>query len=145
VLSRRPPDDPGQGRERDDRVQQADAWPPREIDGRQTGLNVPANLRTMGGEAPLLRAGRTTLDRGRLERRDDPLPAGRIDDVDGVVTAIGARHPEEEGEPPPEAEPAFMPELAFEDERPSDLLEIDARLLLDSVHEDVEGIAHGVG
>jgi hypothetical protein len=33
-------------------VQQADAWPPREIDGRQTGLNVPANLRLMGGEAP---------------------------------------------------------------------------------------------
>src|SRR6476646_4690234 len=54
--------------------------------------------------------------RVRLEAQHAPAPAVRVHDVDRVVSAVGARDAEEQGQPAPEAEPAFGRELAAEDE-----------------------------
>src|SRR6476646_6138410 len=83
--------------------------------------------------------------RARLERQHAPAPAVRVDDVDRVVLAVGARDAEEERQPPPEPEPAFGGELAPEDESRPDLVEVAARVLLDAVHEHVEGRGDAFG
>jgi hypothetical protein len=48
------------------------------------------------------------------------------DDVDSVVLAIGPGDAEEQQEPPPESELALLCELAVKDERPPELLVVDA-------------------
>ena len=64
--------------------------------------------------------------RVRLERQHAAAPAVVVDDVDRVVSAIRAGDAEEERQPAPEAEPALGRELAAEDERRPDLVEIGA-------------------
>ena len=54
----------------------------------------------------------------RASRRARMAPSV-VDDVDGVVPAVGAGDAEEERQPPPEAEPSFGRELAPEYERRS--------------------------
>ena len=62
-------------------------------------------------------------------------------DVDRVVAAVGPCDPEEEARPAPEAEPALRCKLATEDERPPELVEVDAALLRDAVDEHLELVA----
>src|SRR5438309_7779883 len=80
----------------------------------------PARAGPRGGRA-LRRAARPC----RLKRHDRPAPAGVVDDVDGVVLAVGAGNAEEEAEPAPEAELPLARELVPEEERAALLVEID--------------------
>ena len=67
-----------------------------------------------------------------------PAIAG-VDDVDGVVLAVGAGDAEEQREPPPKPQLALLGELASEDEPPAELLVVDPTRLRHAVHEHLEG------
>jgi cytochrome c oxidase subunit 2 len=64
-----------------------------------------------------------------------------VDDVDRVVSPIGSGDPEEQARPAPEPEPPFAGKLTGEDERAPDLVEIDAALLRNAVHEHLVRVA----
>src|SRR4051812_9883966 len=78
----------------------------------------------------------------RPEARHDSPPILLVHDVDGVVATVGPGDTEEEARPPPEAESALARELAPEDQRPPELLEVDAALLRDAVDEHLELVPH---
>lgn len=78
------------------------------------------------------------LGHEREARRDHPLRANAVDDIDAVVLAIRARDPEEERQPPPEAEAPFLRELLLEDELVAFAPKITTWTLQDTVQVDLE-------
>src|SRR5690242_15844436 len=74
----------------------------------------------------------------RLERDDPAAAAVGVDDVDLVVAPVGARDTQEERQPAPESELPLRGELAVENQRRPDLVEVGSAVLLDAVHEYVK-------
>src|SRR5204862_5347167 len=94
---------------------------------------LPARARREGRRGRVL--GTVPKTRLNWRQRDDGAAAVHfVDDVNGLVLAVGAGDPEQHREPADRPEPSLLRQNAVEDELAPDPVEVPARLLRDPVH-----------
>src|SRR3954452_23635919 len=81
----------------------------------------------------------------RSKRGHRPAPALVVDEVDGLVLAIGAGDPEQHREPADRAETTLLGKGPPEDELVSDAVEVAAGLLPHAVHVHLVTISRPCG
>src|SRR4029453_19195991 len=70
--------------------------------------------------------------------RHQASPVHLVEDVDGVVLAVGPGEAEEDREPAEESQPALLGERAAEDQLAAAQLEVPPSLLANALHVDLE-------
>src|SRR5215210_8420270 len=100
------------------------------------------------GRPPAFRSVRRTSSCRCAERRQaarhQASSAHLVDDVDGVVLAVGPREADEDGEPADEPEAALLRERAVEDELAPAHVEVSPPFLLHAVDVDLQWRGHGI-